>query len=331
MKADLAMDRPRGQEDSFSAAFDALDDPDKYWLEIKIMAQHDPEMFIDIVDSLEEDELHVMKAHIEDYDDIDMDMFYAKPSNIYGHISRKKVKEHLKEVFAKHNLDCEVLIKRIPKQEAILHKGPSHFDIVTHRANKQGLMGASSQDGLEIIVDVQEHPDILRELCHTLKECHLDVTNADIDDNDDTHRIKASIFARQNFRRMKDAAIAKQGGPTDKDGSPIKVKLPTADELRKIVERSLTKTLKSHKVSGRIEINTYIDGGDIMSTPLIRTLQRTKSTESTPGSYNSRYLSNPDDDDGDSLEPQAAKSPKPKIDVNEEPNNENQNDDGIKL
>lgn len=116
-------------------------DCNDYWIEVKLMSSHKPHMFTDIVDVMENNGITLVKGHMEDFMNTDSEVLYGRVKEQNIGIDLRLLKKELKLVLSEHNIEGEVLVKKVQQRYCVLPHHPKFSDLLrTCQSNNPLLM-----------------------------------------------------------------------------------------------------------------------------------------------------------------------------------------------
>jgi len=184
------------------------------WLEIRIMAMHDKSIITEVLETLDEVGLHIMKGHTEEHHQHEEEVYFAKSGN-RGTVSTDQTRKALKAIFNKHHMKAQIMVKRINAADVIQKNFETSKHISMSTRNVLSLQTHAViddlEEGYEITIEVdhaERDPHLVAHLARTLTNHKLDVSSFDMSeatDPDQTH-VTVNLFVR----RMKGKAPDKR-------------------------------------------------------------------------------------------------------------------------
>jgi len=175
------------------------------WLEIRIMAMHDKSIITEVLETLDEVGLHIMKGHTEEHHQHEEEVYFAKSGN-KGTVSTDQTRQALKAIFNKHHMKAQIMVKRINAADVIQKNFETSNHISMSTRNVLSLQTHAViddlEEGYEITIEVdhaERDPHLVAHLARTLTNHKLDVTSFDMSeaaDPDQTH-VTVNLFVRR--------------------------------------------------------------------------------------------------------------------------------------
>jgi len=187
------------------------------WLEIRIMAMHDRSIIAEVLETLNDVGLHIMKGHTEEHHQHEEEVYFAK-SVSQGTVSTDHTRKALKAIFQKHQMKAQIMVKRMNAADVIEKNFQSSKRISMSTRNVLSLKTHAViddlEEGYEITIEVdhaERDPNLVAHIARTLTNHRLDVTSFDMaeaSESDQTH-VTVNLFVRRGKGKSPDKRTQK--------------------------------------------------------------------------------------------------------------------------
>eukprot|EP01083_Nonionella_stella_P093718 262717_1 len=172
--------------DSNSVDGSGSNESDDYLLEIKLMSQHSPQIFAELIEEMELNSIQLHSGHLEDFLNTDSLCIFGK---IHKNNCRAfNIKKKLKNVLKVNNIPGEILVKKVRRDVAVLPHYVTMSDLLQSSNKNNPLLSNKVQNGYEIEIDICCYdyvPHLILSLCSIFHSLDLDIRTIHVDTNED--------------------------------------------------------------------------------------------------------------------------------------------------